>query len=635
MKININFFQVILIAVAVLFVAGCASSHYKQGNYLYDKMAYAEAVKEFTKALGAKNIPEAKIKIADAYRKMNNAKKAESWYEQVVQMPQAQPVHKLYYAHMLKRNGKHDEARTWYNNYLESMPNDAEAKMALRSLDYIDILKRDSLKYIIELMSINPSATVSSFSPTFYSEGIVFTSDRNPQNKKRLYEWTGKPFLDLYYSKKENNSWSQPVALKGDLNGIYHEGPASFSPDGNVIYFTRNNYLKRTSKENDENIVHLRIFEAYNKNGEWVDIKEFPLNSINYSVGHPTISSDGNLMYFISDMPGGYGGTDVYFVKKEGAAWSQPINLGPEINTPSNEMFPYIMNDSILYFASEGHINMGGLDIFTSVKRGNKWTSVENIGYPINSEGDDFGLIMEKDNIKGYFTSNRGSDGEVDQIYSLEKNDVRLILDGLAINKFTRKPMGGVSIELLNKLTNQKELTTTIPDGKFTFKLDHNTEYIVAGSYPQYFTATKLITTFNRQLMGKIPVTLELEEIVVDKPIVLDNIYYDLNKWFIRPDAATELDKLVTILEENPNISIELSSHTDARASDHYNMILSQKRADAAVAYIISKGITKDRITAKGYGETKLINDCGNNVKCAEEKHQANRRTEFKVTKIN
>lgn len=633
MKINI--FRSVFSVITILFIAGCASSHYKQGNYLYDNLAYSEAVNEFTKALASKNIPDAKIKIADSYRKMNNSQKAEFWYEQVVQIPEAQPVHKLYYAHMLKRNGKYDAARIWYNNYLESMPDDNEAKVAMHSLDSIQAFNADSLRYTIELLSINSSNSISSFAPTFYAEGIVFTSDRNTSGKNRIHEWTGKPFLDLYYAKKENDVWSQPIALKGDLNGKYHEGPAAFSPDGNVIYFTRNNYLEKTTRKNNQNIVQLRIFEASNKNGEWVNIKEFPLNSINYSIGHPSLSSDGNLMYFISDMPWGYGGTDIYYVKREGESWSEPINLGPQINTSANEMFPYIMNDSVIYFASEGHYNMGGLDIFTSTKRNNEWTTPENMKYPINTASDDFGLIMEKDGKKGYFTSNRGTNGGADQIYSLEERDIRLILDGLVTDKYTHKPLGNVSIELLNKITNQKEFITTTPDGKFTSKLEHNAEFIVTGVYPQYFTATKPVSTHNRQLMETIPLILELEEIVVDKAIVMENIYYDVNKWFIRPDAATELDKLVIILEENPQISIELSSHTDSRSSDQYNLVLSQRRADAAVEYIVSKGISNDRITAKGYGETKLINECGNDVKCTEEKHQANRRTEFKVTKIN
>ncbi|MEO8088409.1 MAG: OmpA family protein, partial [Bacteroidota bacterium] len=474
----------------------------------------------------------------------------------------------------------------------------------------------------------------TNFCPTAYKDGIVFVSDRSTESAPRkMYAWTGKPFLDLYFSKQDKTgSWSIPEALKGDVNGVYHDGPAAFGNDS-TMYFTRNNYVKRKTKKDDDDVVKLKIYQSNWTGTGWSSLTEMPFNSDDYSTGHPALTKDGNTMYFVSDMPGGLGGTDLWMVSKANGKWGSPMNMGPQINTAYNEMFPSVYKDSLLYFSSQGHLNMGGLDVFYASKNGTGWNDPVNMGYPLNSSQDDFGMLMNDSANGGMISSNRANSLQ-DNIYSFKINDLRFTLRGIAVMKNTQAPLEDVVVELLNKTTGKRESMTTGPDGTFMFKLDHNSDFVVVGSKDNFFTNTETLTTIGKTVSEDMEVTLklEMEQIIINKPIVLENIYYDLDKSDIRPDAAAGLDKLVSIMKDNPGITIELSSHTDSRADDKYNMSLSQRRAESAVAYIIAQGVVNQRISAKGYGETKLINRCKNDVKCTEEEHQQNRRTEFKVT---
>jgi len=615
----------------VLFSCG-AGYHLRQGNRFYNMLAYNTAITEYEKALSRKPLPEAKIKLAESYRNINNMEKAEAAYAEVVAMSTVKPEHKLEYARVLMRNGKYPSAKMWLENYLKDVPADKSAQMLMESCNRIDELKKDSLKYTVEPANINTGQ--SNFSPTSYKDGIVFVSDRSTETSARkMYQWTGKPFLDLYFSKQDKTgSWTIPEALKGDVNGVYHEGPAAFGNDS-TMYFTRDNYVKKKTKTGDNDIVNLKIYQSTWNGTDWSTLTEVPFNSKDYSTGHPALSKDGNTMFFVSDMPGGIGGTDLWMAKKEDGKWGTPMNMGPQINTPFNEMFPAVYHDSILYFSSQGHLNMGGLDVFYASKNGTGWSEPVNLGFPLNSSQDDFGILMNDSMNGGMISSNRSNTMQ-DNIYSFRINDLRFTLRGIAVMKNSDNPVEGVVVELLNKTSGKRENLTTGPDGTFNFKLDQNADFVVVGSKENFFTNTETVTTIGKVVSEDMDVTLrlEMEQIVINKPIVLENIYYDLDKSDIRPDAAAGLDKLVSIMKDNPGITIELSSHTDSRADDKYNMNLSQKRAESAVAYIIAKGVAKERITAKGYGESQLINRCKNKVKCTEEEHQQNRRTEFKVT---
>ncbi len=625
-------FSVALIAAAFL-LSGCASYHLRQGNRLYKDLAYSLAIEEYQKGLSKKENAAARINLAESYRKMNNLQKAEEEYAKVVLLPEAEPIHKLRYGQLLMRSGKYVVARSYFELYLQANPNDQAVAKLKASCDSIEVWQKDSAKYTIQSSTLNTGQ--SNFSPVWYKEGIAFTSDRN--SKAKSYAWTGRPFLEMYYSKGNLESgFANPTPIS-EINGVYHDGPATFSSKGDTMYFTRNNYVKKKVQKSSEDVVDLKIYRVVKKDTSWTGLEEFEYNSKEYSTGHPSLNSDGSKLYFVSDMPGGLGGTDIYVVERMNNAWSKPVNLGPNINTPYNEMFPMIWKDSILYFSSEGHYNMGGLDIFSSGKDQNSWKEARNMGYPLNTSFDDFGVALNDSGTAGILSSNRNAKNTMqDNLYTFTINDLRFSLEGIAVDKTTQEPVAGVTVELTNTITNKKESVITGPDGKFYFKLNPETSYNVVGTKDGYFTNTEPVTTVGKIRSENmfVKLKLELEKIVVDKPIVLKNIYYDLDKWDIRPDAAIELNNLVQIMNENPAISIELGSHTDSRADDKYNATLSQKRAEAAVSYIVSKGVSQSRMTAKGYGESQLVNRCSNGVACSEEEHQANRRTEFKVVSI-
>jgi outer membrane protein OmpA-like peptidoglycan-associated protein len=337
-------------------------------------------------------------------------------------------------------------------------------------------------------------------------------------------------------------------------------------------------------------------------------------------------------MFFISDMPGGIGGTDVWCVIKQGDSWSKPINLGASINTTGNEMFPYYHNDGSLYFSSDGHGSMGGLDVFiTSLVKG-KWLRPENLNYPLNSSKDDFGFVLSENDSTGFVTSARAAG--TDEMFEFVKRPPTFYVFGLVTSIKTGKPLAGVKV-VLSDISGKtiKEMATSYK-GDYRFKLPLNTEFKIHVSKAGFFATSSRFSNIGKKFSEEFEVNLKLDELIIEKPIFIANIYYDYDKWFIRKDAKPSLNNLVKVMEDNPKIVIELSSHTDSRASGRYNLVLSDKRAHAAVEYIISKGINRNRITAKGYGETMLLNKCKNNIECTEEEHQENRRTEFKVTKL-
>jgi peptidoglycan-associated lipoprotein len=629
-----------IISSTVLLLSSCADYHLRQGNRLFKEYAYSEAIPEYQKALRKKSSFTAELGIAESNRLMNNTVKAEEGYAKVVESSQAEPIHKFRYAQLLMINGKHAAAKPWLEAYLKDNPKDEAAEDLLISCDKVDDLKKDSLRYTVELSKLNSGE--SNFSPTVYKDGVVFTTDRKGKSKSKgislipsVYSWTGRPFLDMYFSKPDKSGgWSTPEALKGDVNGLYHDGPAAFSGD-TIMYFTRNNYMGRKTKLGTDEVVNLKIYESRYRNNTWTQVQEFPFNSDNYSTGHPTLTKDGNTMYFVSDMPGGLGGTDIWMTQKVDGKWTAPVNMGAKVNTPYNEMFPSLFADTLMYFSSQGHTNLGGLDIFTMVKRDGQWTDPENIGYPINTSYDDFGVSMTDSAVGGLFSSNRGSNTMLDNIYTFKLNDLHFTLNGIVVEKPTQLPLSDVKIELINKATGEVvNNAVTLMDGKFMFKLDRNTDYIVAANKEGYYKVSEEVSTVGKKVSEDMNMTLklEMEKIIVNKPIAIENIYYDYDKWDIRPDAAEGLDKLVTMMKEYPAILIELSSHTDSRGNDAYNQKLSEKRAQSAVDYIVAHGIDKDRIVAKGYGESRLVNRCGNKVQCTETEHQQNRRTEYKVT---
>ncbi len=627
--------KIILIGISsVLLFESCADRFYKKGVKNYEKMAYHKSIENLEKHLSTKDEPtDAQIMLANSYRLVNDLPNAEKWFSQVVQLPDCEPINIFYYAKLLMGVGKYDEAKDWFNKYLAKVPDDFVAEMLLVSCKSVDTFKQDTTLFTVKEAEIPEIATA--FSQVPYGDGIMFTADKISFKNSKTANWTGRSYLDIYFSQKDQSGkWLSPMLLKGNVNGQYHEGPACFNKDGNVVYFTRNNYHKKKLTKSSKNENNLKLFKAELIGDKWKNVVELPFNSDEYSCGHPSLSQDEKTLYFISDMPGGAGGTDIYKSTFDGNNWSSPQNLGDVINTSGNEMFPYIHSDGTFYFSSDAHNNLGGLDVFMTYYDGNKWLQVENLNYPLNTSKDDFAFVLNDDNKTGFVSSNRDRD---DKIYEITKNDPSFIVSGYVNQK--GKPAQVIDssvIEITNLTENSREIIMTNKFGNYKARLKPTCEYIIKASKPMYFTVTqpKNISLTGKKKSENFTANFELDQIIIEKPIVLENIYYDLDKWFIRPDAAKELNRLVQLMNDNPTLNIELSSHTDSRAGDQYNLVLSDKRAKAAVQYLIAKGIDAKRMRWKGYGESKLVNQCKNGVICTEEEHQKNRRTEFKAIKI-
>jgi outer membrane protein OmpA-like peptidoglycan-associated protein len=633
-----------------------AQSDLRKANKHFDNYAYALALENYKSAI-AKREPSAETtqRIADAYRMTRQTHQAEQWYAKAVQLPGSNPMNHYYYAEALRSNGKYAEAKEEYMKWGEAMPENAEnaQKLVAATDQTIKWMQQEPTAEVQTLAGVNVGG-FSDFSPAPFGKGIIFTSDRgiSADAKADVYGWTGRPYLQLFTAEPDaQGNWGAPTALQDVVNSEYHNATASAATDGQMLYFTRTHMVRQRNNvnpdptswvkeaEKPEHINRLEIFSAQKVDGNWSNIQPFAYNNVTeYSVGHPALSADGQILYFASDMAGSLGDTDIFYTTRQAdGSWGTPVNAGATINTPGRESFPYVDADGKLYFASDGHSGMGGLDIFAALGEHGNWSGVRNMGNPINSPKNDYGIMFTEPGESGMLSSNRDSDNGTEDIYSFKvlKKPVVLAISTLERKQNDKKknievPLPQVKVVVTQE--NKADSAVVISDEKGKYFMDgfKGTNYSLLGTKDGFLT---------QQAPARIPetagdtiqVALVFDKNELDRVIVLENIYYDLDKWDIRPDAATELDKLVTVLQNNPKIKIEMSSHTDSRESQNYNQLLSERRASAAVDYLVSKGIDKRRLTAKGYGKTRLVNGCGDNVECSEEQHQQNRRTEFKI----
>lgn len=699
----------------------------------YDKFDFETAADIYKKVIDKDptNLV-AKQKLADCYRLMNKPVEAEYWYSTLVGIEGTDVMNKYYYAQMLRANGKYDDAKKYYREYMALRPSDSRTKSIILGIDYLDALSRENTMYEVKLAPFNSKQ--SDFGPSIIKDEVLFTSNR-PFNAAiaRTDLWTEEVFLQMYKVKAdESGNYGSPELFdKKKVNGKFHDGPVGYDPFSQDIYVTRSNYDNKPIKSTD-NTVKLKLFRLVYvpETQSWGEklVQDFPYNSDQYSCAHATVSRDGQRLYFASDMPGGEGGSDIYVCKKEGNVWGTPTNL-KMINTEGDEMFPYIASDNTLYFASDGQMGLGGLDVYqVSVDEATgEVGKLANLGSPVNSQYDDFAYVINPTLTKGFFTSNRTNGVGDDDIYEFTKEGILLsgtvydlrtneklpnslvrLYDGNAlrgetysdangfysfyvepnkafdikttkdkylpsvitvdvkkenitqdiplkkegglellvtvIDKNTQARLPGSDVILTNRATGQEARKVTNAEGQELFVLEPNQEYDILASKSlnsdeeRYLNNTSSVSTKGLSGNKRLETTIPLERVKKNVAIKIDNIYYDLDKYDIRPDAAVELNKLVKIMKDNPTLEIELGSHTDCRSSEKYNMWLSAKRAESAMNYIIRQGITPYRIIAAGYGETRPVNDCRCEgsfvVPCTEQQYQDNRRTEFKILKF-
>ncbi|POY37776.1 flagellar motor protein MotB [Solitalea longa] len=624
---------------------------------------YQQAIHLYEKAFNKKKTIASARGLAESYRQLNEYTLAETWYAQVVEMKEAQPADFLYYAESLRNNAKYDKAKEWYKKHQTEAGKDAVPNIG--SL----IASCDSAKYWM-LKPVNYDFThdtllntpQSDWGAVPYKNGIVFTSDRiidpnymkdkrflffnvNNNLKKNYYGWTGLPYLKLFYAEKTANGWQQAIPFSDNLNGPFHNGPATFSADKKEVFFTRTrgitdskNYTQDPRLQKDYTI-KLEIYSAKfdSITNTWTEPQPFVYNApLQYSVSDACLSNDGQFLYFSSDMPGGVGQSDLYYCKKlNDGTWDKPVNLR-QLNSWGSERFPTSDQNNNLYFASNGWGGMGGLDIFISKYNNEttKWNPPKNLGYPLNTHQDDFDIVFTVGGKSGYLSSNRTGGKGSDDIYEFRKKELHFKLKGLVINKKTRAPLKNSKINLCNQINGANLETTTNEKGEFEFQLEENNNYSVSAETTNFHIAQKdSISTIGYADSKLFSVQLELDSIVINqqKNLKFKNIYFDFDKFNIRKTAIKDLNQLVQVMKNNPTMSIELRAHADSRGSDSYNLALSKKRAQSVINYLVTKKINKKRIKAKSYGESQPVNNCRDGVKCTEKEFQQNRRVEFSI----
>jgi len=658
----------VIFLVLVFYNSTFAQTKLQKAQQLKSNYDYAKAIVMYNDYFktAATTIDDARSMVA-CYMNIGNTQLAEEWLAKVISFNGHTSDDILNYANILKTNGKYLEAITQYQNYSKMEPTLKDIQLnKYNKADAMIASCKKSLEWIANPDSVDVenaelfNSENSDFGLTEFGTGYIFSSDRKEPSKeysdKDLFGWTGNPYVKLYLVSGEKNNQTSTNAVEiADLNNKYQNGASVFDAKNNIIYFTRTKMVKvgRHPLNVDPTswfdysfyknyIDRWEIYSARYDNGQWKDIKAFTYNNPSkYSVGHPALSPDGGILYFASDMPGGYGGTDLYYcVKQKDGSWSIPKNCGNKINTAGREAFPTVDKEGTLYFSSDGLPGMGGFDIFSSTGSMDNWSDPVNLKYPMNSPKDDFYVYFTETGKSGYFSSNRDGGKGADDIYYFSPTPKAIPKTLVIAGIIKEKKDDGLTTVLVDAGIRIKNKTTTVSlasnnEGRFFSSADCGDSYEITALKDGYFTKSQSIETNCTTLHDTVFIELILDKIVINKPIVLKNIYYDFDKWDIRPDAAVELDKLVNILRLNPNINIELGSHTDSRGSNEYNQVLSQKRAESAVAYIISRGIDAGRITAKGYGESVPVNKCVDGVICTEEEYQLNRRTEFKVISIN
>ncbi len=589
--------------------------------------------------------------VAECYRLMNDPKNAEIWYKKAVRTAYAKPIAQYWFAESLKKNGKYSQAVDEYRKYKQLAPSDARPDQEIRACELAQEWLRNPEAYKVDdLKELNSKD--ADFSPAYARDdfGVVyFTSSRDDAMGNRTHGATGQNYTDIFESRiDKKGKWSIPVAVEG-LNSDFEDGTPNLTADYREIFFTRCEVGKRERKG-------CEIIHSDKKGDVWSEPKNLGLMPDSIIAAHPAISPDGLTLYFVSDIKGGFGGKDIYYVTREkpGSPWSKPVNAGPDINTGGDEEFPYVRNDGTLYFASDGHIGMGGLDIFKAKSQPDGSWTVQNMKAPVNSSADDFGIVFQNSTEAGIFSSTRKGKGN-DELYSFEMPPLKFNITGLVKDEKTGAPVQGSVVQLIASDASNLQAETGI-GGDFRFVLKPAVDYIFLASKNGYLNGKERETTKGQEKSRDFMITILLTPI--DKPIELPNIFYDYDKWDLRPESMVSLDKLVETLNDNPKITIELMSHTDARNTEEYNLVLSQKRAQSAVDYLVSKGIDLARLTAKGYGKStpkfvdaeiaahnpfmkvgqqlteEFINNLANNEQ-KEIAHQINRRTEFKVLRTD
>ncbi|MET1260964.1 OmpA family protein [Flagellimonas sp. DF-77] len=620
----------------------------KKADELFSKFAYAKAIPMYEQLVVADfNKVHAYQRLAECYLLLRDHQKALPYFKRFINEPGTPSTFYFKYAMALKSAGDQKEALGWLKKYKKLNKNDSRVKQFLKDGNLASVVFNSNERYFLEPVHFN--SEFSDFGGFMHNGKLYFSSARLSKDSDERYDWNNEPWLDIYMIDPTNRSAS-PKKFPGEINSKFHESSLVFSTDyknDTIVYFTRNNYFENkenfyTKKEENqiENLSNLKIFKAEYVDGKWKVTRNLKTNADHYSTGHATVNSNRTLIYFASDRPGGFGGTDIYYAKiHPRGGIGQPINAGPIVNTAGNEMFPFINNEGQLFFSSDGHVGFGQLDVFgTIIDEDGKIKDVINLGKPLNSDKDDFGYYALENGIDGYVSSNRDGGKGSDDIYKFQFVP-SLTVNGTVTDAINLQPLDSVRIALFDQSNGSLVAeTTTDENGNYKMLIDRKRNYMIEAYRKTHPKKNVFFSTQGTKRSTKlIQQDIQLEPVLDVKLLAgLNKIYFDFNKSDIRPDAAAELNKVVKLMTETyPDMIIRLEAHTDPVGSHTYNDELSERRAKSTYEYLIANGVPKHHILSyKGFGKRKPINECTSKQDCSPEELELNRRTEFPVIQI-
>lgn len=622
-----NIIQIIFIlAISIQSING-QNKDTKKADKHFDRLEFVDAIADYEKLI-SKGKADAYVfrQLALANYNISNTDEAAVYYKQYLKMADdASKEDYFNYAQILMSNEEFDAAKEAYQEFANKAPNDSRAKAFLKNPDFANTLRDAAPNYQIEAMELN--SEYSDFGGYENDTYLYFTSSRN--QSRRTYGWNEQPTTDIYRAENVAGTFKNEELVKGDLNSKYNEGTIAISNDGQTLYFSRNNFEDGDYETSEEGRSKLKIYQAKLVNGEWQDIEALPFTSAEYEVAHPALSPDNSTLYFSSDMDGGYGGSDLYMVSiNNDGSFGEPQNLGAKINTEGRESFPFIDADGNLFFSSNGHLGLGGLDVYYSSNNSGMMAAPKNLGAPINSSKDDFAFTYFNQVERGYVSSNRGENPLDDNIYQVQliKPLDETLLMVTVLNKDTNEPLANADVIIYDDQDNQVVSLKTDSRGQSQQIVVSNIEYDVQGNLKDFESDSKTLTAVGVSMDIELKLK-PVEKLIVDREVSLPNVFFEFDKSNIRADAAFELDEIAETLSKYPNLKIKIESYTDIRGSKSYNKILSEARAESTMQYLIDKGIDASRLTAEGMGESNPINDCANG--CTEEQHEENRRSKF------
>lgn len=629
MKKIISIFIITLLSSAIL---TAQSNETKRADKHFNKYEFVEAATDYLKLVtDGKADTYVYSQLAESYFNVFNTVEAEKWYAKALETS-SEPEMVYNYSQMLKANGKYEESNTQLDLFASMRPADHRATAFRENPNYLPKILEKGKRFNVQNLSIN--SEVSDFGGTLKNGKLYITSARN--SNRKTYGWNEEPFLDIYTAYvNDDGEFQTPSIIEQNINTKYHEGTVSFSPDGNTMYFSRESFYEKVYERDSitkYKISVLNLYKSINQEGQWSEAEALSLNGDSYSVKNPSVSADGKTLYFASDKTGGYGNFDIYSAPiDENGSVGDATNLGQKLNTEGQEMFPFISANNTLYFSSNGHLGLGGLDVFFAKIVDGKVGPIRNVGIPVNGNADDFAFSINEETEEGFVSSNREGGVGSDDIYSIKK--IQPICDVLVSVTVKDRKTGlilvGAAVSIQDADGNIFGTKTSNTEGVVEYIIECNIDTKLVGSKIDYESGFTLVAGTSEEEVSADLLLTPIDEIILANKVILNPIYFDFDKSNINAQAAFELDKLVQLMNKYKSIVLSAESHTDSRGSASYNLSLSERRAMTTAQYVISKGIDASRITGEGKGETMPSVDCGG--RCTEEEHQLNRRSEFLI----